>query len=203
MIGLLSAPKQKLCVPAPAWLSYSESNRFNQQYNWLLPKCNLIYIVSFKHKIIDPNQAILPYEMSVNDMISDEWDSWRDICYGMLKAMKGPYVSLLPADYAVCLKEDIEYQAPFKGVDAIKMQKSLGPQVAQPRKLKPDEWPDDRVLNMIWKETPTAQELKKTLQFKERMDRRGAQEIVEKCLACPLHEVVGDKIVNKYAKDAI
>lgn len=75
-IAILSCTKAKQNYPCPAKELYSKSIYFQKAYRYAKASCDKIYILSPKYNLVEEDQLLEPYEMSLKDMTLEEKAAW-------------------------------------------------------------------------------------------------------------------------------
>jgi hypothetical protein len=85
-IVLLSCSKSKTPYKAPAQELYSASPMFQKtlEYGKSL-KPDKMYILSAKHHLVDLNQKLAPYDLTLKDFTAEEKAKWGDEVYKEMK----------------------------------------------------------------------------------------------------------------------
>jgi hypothetical protein len=86
-IVLLSCTKSKTPYPAPAQELYSASPMFQKtlEYGKTL-KPDKMYILSAKHHLVNLNQELKPYDLTLKDFNKDEKEKWGEEVYKEMKS---------------------------------------------------------------------------------------------------------------------
>ena len=120
-IVLVSCVKSKRKYPAKAKDLYTSTLfQFNLRYAYLL-KPDAIYILSAKYGLLDLDQIIDPYEMTLNAMTEAEKKSWSRMVLDMLQKkadLKSDlFVVLAGMNYRKYLLPELtHYEIPLEGL---------------------------------------------------------------------------------------
>jgi hypothetical protein len=143
-IGLVNCSSKKLSVRAPAFLLYSLSPRFTQQYKYLAKRTDKVYIVSAKLGLLDPLEIIEPYDTYLGDLGESEINELKEkIAERFNKIKVESAISLLSSRYIELLPELPNLEV-IKG-SMFELAERLGSQGT----LRP-EWPLDSVIHYIF-----------------------------------------------------
>jgi hypothetical protein len=123
-IVLLSCTKSKTAYPAPAQELYSASPMFQKtlEYGKSL-KPDKMYILSAKHHLVNLNQKLAPYDLTLKDFNKAEKEKWGAEVYNEMKQRginpeKNKFIFLAGSEYIKPLLKYIpEYniENPMKG----------------------------------------------------------------------------------------
>lgn len=144
ILGLLTCSQKKLPTPAPAWLMYSASPRFSQQYQYLTRErsCGEVRIISAKYGLIKTDQVIEPYDQKMGALTEQEvhliMNQIEEIEYDKI-------LSLLSGAYKLVL-EGIKGEVEVISGDIFTKAKALGRQ-GKLRRGKSFDWPINWILN--------------------------------------------------------
>lgn len=196
-LGLLSCSKLKLPVPAPAWLMYSRSPMFSQQYQSLTSLCDEVKIVSALHSLVGTDNVLLPYDYSIKEMTDQQHRRWIRAIAGEVNAI-GPesVTSYLSSGYAQIHRL---IEAPISSVKGNFFKKSAT--IGSQGKLRRGEvlysWPMEWLLIAVAERQRTLKELKNMLE-----DRYTSSATIQaqmyRIQKCPLHIVENGKVRNIY-----
>jgi len=84
-IGLISCAKKKKAFSCQAQELYSESSFFNYVLDYCQKHYDKIYILSAKHGLIELNQKIKPYDLTLKTMKKDGRKKWAEKVINQLK----------------------------------------------------------------------------------------------------------------------
>lgn len=90
IIYLVSCTKRKKASPAPARDLYSPSARFRHASSIAERKSDSWYILSAKNHLVEPDQCLEPYELSLNTMRLAERKKWSSIVFAQLEQKVRP-----------------------------------------------------------------------------------------------------------------
>lgn len=65
-LGIVACSSKKMPTPCPAWLLYSASPTFSQNYLAAKQDCDVVRILSGRYGLIDPTRVIPPYDQRIN-----------------------------------------------------------------------------------------------------------------------------------------
>jgi hypothetical protein len=120
-IYLISCASKKLSYPAKAKDIYV-SPLFRLGYNFAVQsRPDAIYILSAKHGLLDPNTEIEPYNVTLNEMSSNEVRAWSDkVLYQLTQCCdlnRDHFVFLAGSAYRKYLVDGIRsYEVPMEGL---------------------------------------------------------------------------------------
>lgn len=77
-LGLISCTKKKQNYPCKASEMYSASDLFRKAYGYAVKKYDFVVILSAKYGLLFQNDRIEPYNLTLNDMSSDEAKKWAE-----------------------------------------------------------------------------------------------------------------------------
>lgn len=193
-LGLLNCSAKKLPVPAPAWLLYSRSPRFSQQFQSLTKRCERVLILSGKYGAIEPAKSLTPYDQKL--VITR---GWLMRTAGQINALEPESIlSYLSGDYRQVLPL-VRFPVTEVLGCTFKKSQAIGPQ----GKLQKGDWtvcwPMEWLLVLV-ASRPTGIDLGEVEQaICERYDHPGTRRCqIDRVIKCPLHVVEGDLVRNKY-----
>lgn len=194
ILGLLTCSRKKLPVPAPAWLLYSASPRFSQQYQSLSTKCDKILILSAKYGPLNLEDVIEPYDKVLLTPTKAWIDRYRKAIEqvgstSIISYLHGPYLSGVPGDAKV---------EQLTG-DSFERSSKVGVQGKIKRGKQLVCWPMEWILKEVMKSRPTLAELRQALIVKGYAEKT-IQAQLYRTRGCPLHQLIGGRIENKYTK---
>jgi hypothetical protein len=200
ILGLLNCSSRKLPVPAPAWLLYSASPRFSQQYQYLTRRCEVVRIVSAKYGLVAPETPLRPYDLTVGSMPGPVRTRWEvQVRSAALALCPESVLSLLADDYRGCLSGlglPVEHLA-AGGV--YQTAKTLGRVGKQKRGDILVCWPVGWVLSLVAesRDGVTLEEVEQRLRRAGYAERTvGAQ--LFRTVRCPLHRISDGRVRNIY-----
>ncbi len=104
-IVLLSCTKSKTAYKAPAQELYSASPMFQKtlEYGKTL-KPDKMYILSAKHHLVNLNQELAPYDLTLKDFTKEEKEKWGEEVYKEIKQRginpeKNKFIFLAGSEY--------------------------------------------------------------------------------------------------------
>jgi len=77
-LGLISCTKKKRSYPCKASEMYSASDLFRKAYAYAAKNYDFVAILSAKYGLLFPDDRIEPYNLTLNDMSSDEVKEWSE-----------------------------------------------------------------------------------------------------------------------------
>jgi hypothetical protein len=81
IIGLISCTKAKQDYPCKAFKMYSASNLFRKAYAYAVKNYDSVAIISAKHGLLLPDDVIVPYNLTLNNMNSQERKQWAQMTF--------------------------------------------------------------------------------------------------------------------------
>lgn len=85
-LGLISCTKGKQDHRCKASEMYSASDLFNKAYDYCTKKYDAVAILSAKYGLLLPNEEIEPYDLTLNDMSSEEREAWAERLFKQMKS---------------------------------------------------------------------------------------------------------------------
>lgn len=85
-LGLISCTKRKqdhLCKASEMYLS---SDLFKKAYAYCTKKYDAVAILSAKYGLLLPHDEIEPYDLTLNDMSSEEREAWAERVFKQMKS---------------------------------------------------------------------------------------------------------------------
>jgi hypothetical protein len=84
-LGLISCTKKKQNHSCKASEMYSASDLFRKAYAYAVKNYNVVAILSAKYGLLLPDDEIDPYNVTLNDMSSDEVRRWSERVFAQMK----------------------------------------------------------------------------------------------------------------------
>ena len=200
-LGLLNCSSKKLPVRSPAWLMYSRSPRFSQQYQSLLKKASKVRILSAKHGLLNPTDVLDPYDFQLSELTGGAMARWiKKVREAILIENPDRILSYLSSGYRVACNS---LGVPLEEVNGGVFQKSA--KIGSNGKMRRGNWivcwPIEWLLVLI-ASNPRGISLSKVegeicARYSDSGTRRCQIDRVKKC---PLHIVENGVIRNRYLK---
>lgn len=134
-VALISCVKKKATSPAKAKDLYT-STMFRLGYRYALSlNPSSIFILSAKYHLLDPNQEVSPYELTLNTMRKAEVEAWAEVVLkqltGVVDLQKDKFIFLAGERYRKHLIPHISYyEIPMQGLQLGMQMQWLKRQVA-------------------------------------------------------------------------
>jgi hypothetical protein len=103
-IGLVGCGKSKLAHAAPARELYT-GTLFRKSLAYAERTCDLVYIVSAKHELLELDQPVEPYDHTLSGLHIADRLVWAHVVCNQLAAAVGGYVKLRGADLVLLVGE--------------------------------------------------------------------------------------------------
>lgn len=87
-IGLISCSKNKKNMPCLAFEMYSSSALFNHSLSFCQKNYHTSFILSAKYGLLNINEKISPYDLTLNDFSEQERLTWGEKVFSQLKNLK-------------------------------------------------------------------------------------------------------------------
>ena len=84
-LGLISCTKSKRDYPCKASEMYSASDLFRKAYSYATKKYDFVAILSAKYGLLSPDDRIEPYNLTLNDMNSQQRKKWAEKVFSQMK----------------------------------------------------------------------------------------------------------------------
>lgn len=101
VLGIVPCSAKKLPTPAPAWLLYSASPTFSQNFLAAKQDCNMVRILSGRYGLISPDQVIAPYDQRIDP---NRAGLAEKIAADIASMRPSLVVSYCPSDYELALR---------------------------------------------------------------------------------------------------
>jgi len=85
-LGLISCTKTKRNHRCKASEMYSASDLFKKAYHYCTEKYAAVAILSAKYGLLLPHDEIEPYDLTLNDMSSEEREAWAERVFKQMKS---------------------------------------------------------------------------------------------------------------------
>ncbi len=85
-LGLISCTKRKRDTKCTSAEMYSASDLFKKAYAYCTKKYSAVAILSAKYGLLLPHDEIEPYDLTLNDMSSEEREAWADRVFKQMKS---------------------------------------------------------------------------------------------------------------------
>ena len=85
-LGLISCTKRKKDYPCKASEMYSASDLFKKAYAYCTKKYDAVAILSAKYGLLLPHDEIEPYDLTLNDMSSEDREDWAERVFKQMKS---------------------------------------------------------------------------------------------------------------------
>jgi len=100
-LGIVACSSKKMPVPCPAWLLYSASPTFSQNFIAATQDCDKVLILSGKHGLIDPKKIIAPYDQRISP---DRPGLAEELLLAIQKTGESDIISYCPSEYNRALR---------------------------------------------------------------------------------------------------
>ena len=84
-LGLISCTKLKQSYPCRASEMYQASDLFRKAYSYATKNYDSVAILSAKYGLLLPNDKIEPYDLTLNDMSSQQRKEWAKTVFNHMK----------------------------------------------------------------------------------------------------------------------
>lgn len=84
-LGLISCTKSKQSYPCKASEMYQASDLFRKAYSYAIKKYDFVAILSAKYGLLLPDDEIEPYDLTLNDMNSQQRRQWAEKTFNQMK----------------------------------------------------------------------------------------------------------------------
>lgn len=88
-LGLISCTKSKRDYPCKASEMYQASDLFRKAYSYATRKYDFVVILSAKYGLLFPDDKIEPYNLTLNDMKSQQRKKWAEKVFSQMKSRLG------------------------------------------------------------------------------------------------------------------
>lgn len=112
IIGLIGCGSKKKDEPKPAAYLY-DSNYFELKRKWADQNCDIWFILSAEHGLIQPHEIIEPYDTNIKEVDSEKWGNKVIADIQGILSNNDEVVFLAGKDYIEPLKPFFE-AAPFR-----------------------------------------------------------------------------------------
>ena len=85
-LGLISCTKSKQNYPCKASEIYSASDLLRKAYSYATKNYDFIAILSAKYGLLFPDDEIEPYDLTLNDMNSQQRKEWTEKVFNQMKS---------------------------------------------------------------------------------------------------------------------
>ena len=84
-LGLISCTKSKQNYPCKASEMYSASDLFRKAYSYATKNYDFVAILSAKYGLLFPDEEIEPYNLTLNDMNSQQRKYWTEKVFSQMQ----------------------------------------------------------------------------------------------------------------------
>ena len=84
-LGLISCTKTKQDYPCKASEMYQASDLFRKAYSYATKNYDFIAILSAKYGLLFPDDEIEPYDLTLNDMKSEQRKDWAERVFNQMR----------------------------------------------------------------------------------------------------------------------
>lgn len=84
--GLISCTKSKQDYPCKASEMYQASDLFRKAYSYAIKNYDFVAILSAKYGLLFPDDKIAPYDLTLNDMNSQQRKKWAERVFNQMKS---------------------------------------------------------------------------------------------------------------------
>ena len=84
-LGLISCTKSKRNYPCRASEMYQASDLFRKAYSYATKRYDFVAILSAKYGLLFPDDRIEPYDLTLNDMSSQQRRGWAEKVFSKMK----------------------------------------------------------------------------------------------------------------------
>ena len=85
-LGLISCTKSKRRYPCKASDMYSASDLFRKAYSYATRNYDFVAILSAKYGLLFPDERIEPYNLTLNDMNSQQRKGWAETVFNQMRS---------------------------------------------------------------------------------------------------------------------
>jgi len=85
-LGLISCTKSKQDYPCKASEMYSASDLFRKAYSYATKNYDFVVILSAKYGLLFPDDQTTPYNLTLNDMSSQQRKEWAETIFNQMKS---------------------------------------------------------------------------------------------------------------------
>ena len=85
-LGLISCTKSKRRYRCKAYQMYSASDLFRKAYSYATKNYDFVAILSAKYGLLFPDEKIEPYNLTLNDMNSQQRKRWAETVFNQMKS---------------------------------------------------------------------------------------------------------------------
>jgi len=85
-LGLVSCAKEKKSYSCKASEMYSASDLFRKAYSYATRRYDSVAILSAKYGLLFPDDKIEPYNLTLNDMNSQQRKQWTETVFDQMKS---------------------------------------------------------------------------------------------------------------------